>query len=230
MRGWGAVLLGAIVAVGPAEAGPWARDEGGFYLRGLVSSETLEGLDGFRGDVYGEYGLTDRWTLTGKSEAVAYEDSIGNIDRQSYRLTARRQLWSRKGFTFGMEGGPVYGSAIAGTYGCDEWGAEARLSSGYSGVRRNLGYYLFADIAAISHQDGCLRERAEFGYGADISDRIFVTQQVWLERSNDSADSNKYESQIGYHLGHFDVAVGYREEFGGAYEESAWLLALTTRR
>ncbi|MBU1288898.1 MAG: hypothetical protein KJ871_14370 [Alphaproteobacteria bacterium] len=107
--------------------------------------------------MYGEYGITDRWTLTGKSEAVAYEDSIGNIDRQSYRLIARRQLWSRKGFTFGMEGGPVYGSAIAGTYGCDEWGAEARLSSGYSGVRRSLGYYLFADIAAISHQDGCLR-------------------------------------------------------------------------
>jgi len=57
-----------------------------------------------------------------------------------------------------------------------------------------------------------------------------VTQQVWLERSNDSADSNKHESQIGYHLGHFDVAVGYREEFGGAYEEGAWLVALTTRR
>ncbi|MBU1288897.1 MAG: hypothetical protein KJ871_14365 [Alphaproteobacteria bacterium] len=57
-----------------------------------------------------------------------------------------------------------------------------------------------------------------------------MTQQVWLERSNDSADSNKHESQIGYHLGHFDVAVGYREEFGGAYEEGAWLVALTTRR
>ncbi len=82
---------------------------------------------------------------------------------------------------------------------------------------RSLGYYLFADVAAISRQEGCLRQRAEFGYGAEISDRIFVTQQVWLERSNDGAESNKYESQIGYHLGQFDVAAGYREEFGRAY-------------
>ncbi|WP_340692129.1 hypothetical protein [Hyphomonas sp.] len=224
------VALGAAYACGPAEAGPWTRDDGGFYLRGLVSTETLDGLDGTRADVYGEYGLTDRWTLTGKTEAVAYEDSIGDIDRQSYRVSLRRQLWSHKGFTFGAEAAAVYGSAIAGTFGCDEWGGEARLSGGYSGVRKSLGFYLFSDFAMISHQDGCVRHRAEFGYGADISDRIFVTQQVWLERSNDSADSNKFESQVGYHFGHVDVSVGYREEFGGAYEENAYLIALTTRR
>lgn len=97
-------------------------------------------------------------------------------------------------------------------------------------MRKSLGFYLFSDFAMISHQDGCVRHRAEFGYGADISDRNFVTQQIWLERSNDSADSNKFESQVGYHFGHADVSVGYREEFGGAYEENAYLIALTTRR
>ncbi|KJS35071.1 MAG: hypothetical protein VR74_18135 [Hyphomonas sp. BRH_c22] len=230
MRGLGAVLVGALVVAIPAEAGPWARDAGGFYVRGLVSAETLGGLDGMRADTYGEYGLTDRLTLTGKTEAVFYEDSIGAIDRQSYRVSLRRQLWSRKGFTFGAEAGAVYGNAIAGTFGCDEWGGEARVSGGYSGVRKSLGFYLFSDVALISHQDGCLRRRAEFGYGADVSDPIFVTQQVWLERSNDSADLNKFESQVGYHFGHFDVSVGYREEFGGIYEENAYLIALATRR
>ena len=230
MRGLVTVLVCALFVVVPAEAGPWARDDGGFYLRGLVSVESLDGLDGTRADAYGEYGLTDRLTLTGKTEAVFYEDSIGEIDRQSYRVSLRRQLWSHKGFTFGAEAAAVYGSAIVGTFGCDEWGGEARVSGGYSGVRKSLGYYLFSDFAMISHQDGCVRRRAEFGYGADLSDRIFVTQQVWLERSNDSADSNKFESQVGYHFGHFDVAVGYREEFGGAYEENAYLIALTTRR
>lgn len=198
-------------------------------MRGLVSAETLDGLDGLRADTYGEYGLTDRLTLTGKTEAVFYEDSIGEIDRQSYRVSLRRQLCFRKGFTLGAEAAAVYGNAIVGTFGCDEWGGEARVSGGYSGVRRSLGYFLFTDIAMISHQDGCLRQRAEFGYGADISDRIFVTQQVWLERSNDSADSNRFESQVGYHFGQFDVSVGYREEFGGACEENAYLIALTTR-
>jgi hypothetical protein len=230
MKGLWLVALGAAYACGPAGAGPWTRDEGGFYLRGLVSTETLDGLGGTRADAYGEYGLTDRWTLTGKTEAVFYEDSIGEIDRQSYRVSLRRQLWAHKGFAFGAEAAAVYGSAIAGTFGCDEWGGEARLSGGYSGVRKSLGFYLFSDVAMISHQDGCVRRRAEFGYGADISDWIFVTQQVWLERSNDSADSNKFESQVGYHLGHLDISVGYREEFGGAYEENAYLVALTTRR
>jgi len=230
MKGMWLVALGAAYACDPAEAGPWTRDDGGFYLRGLVSTETLNGLDGTRADAYGEYGLTDRLTLTGKTEAVFYEDSIGDIDRQSYRLTLRRQLWAHKGFVIGAEGGAVYGNAIAGTFGCDEWGGEARLSVGYSGVRKSLGFYLFGDVAMIGHQDGCVRHRAEFGYGADLSDRIFVTQQVWLERSNDSADSNKFESQVGYHFGHVDISVGYREEFGGAYEENAYLIALTTRR
>jgi hypothetical protein len=205
------VALGAAFACGPAEAGPWARDTGGYYLRGLVSTETLDGLRGTRADAYGERGLTDRWTLTGKTEAVAYEDSIGDIDRQSYRLTLRRQLWARKGFVIGAEGGAVYGNAIAGTFGCDEWGGEARLSGGYSGACKSLGFYLFSDFAMISHQDGCVLHRAEFAYGADISDPIFVTQPVWLERRNDSADSNKFESQVGYHFGHVDVSVGYRE-------------------
>lgn len=44
------------------------------------------------------------------------------------------------------------------------------------------------------------------------------------------ADSSRFESQVSYHFGHFDVSIGYREEFGGAYEESAYLIALTTRR
>lgn len=44
------------------------------------------------------------------------------------------------------------------------------------------------------------------------------------------ADSNRFESQVSYHFGHFDVSIGYREEFGGACEESAYLIALTTRR
>tara|TARA_R110000787_G_scaffold8359_4_gene27899 strand:+ start:547 stop:747 length:201 start_codon:yes stop_codon:yes gene_type:complete len=65
---------------------------------------------------------------------------------------------------------------------------------------------------------------------SDRSDRIFVTKQVLLERSSESPDSNRFESEVGYYFGLFDVSIGYREEFGGAYEESAYLTALTTRR
>jgi len=50
MRGLGIVLVGALVVAVPAEAGPWAHDAGGFYVRGLVTAETLDGLDGMRAD------------------------------------------------------------------------------------------------------------------------------------------------------------------------------------
>jgi hypothetical protein len=214
---------------GVAEAGPWTRDDGGFYGRVLYSMEDLDGVDGHRVDAYGEYGLTQRWTLTAKTEAVTYPDDSA-INRESYRMTLRRQVWRHGGWTVGAEGGPVYGSAIAGLSNCDKWGGEARLSGGFSGARKGRDFYVFSDLAVIGHEDGCVRQRAEFGYGADLTEHVFTTQQVWLERGNDSADSYKMESQIGYHLGRIDLSVGYREEFGSAYDESAVLVALTTRR
>jgi hypothetical protein len=92
-------------------------------------------------------------------------------------------LWTHEGFTLGAEAGAIYGNAIADVRGCDEWGGEARLSSGYSGVRRGYGYYLFSDIAMLSHQDGCVRHRAEFGYGADISEMLPIFQNMFLLHS-----------------------------------------------
>jgi len=47
---------------------------------------------------------------------------------------------------------------------------------------------------------------------------------------NISARSIKTESQIGVHLGRVDVSLGYREEIGGAFEETAVLIAVVMRR
>lgn len=52
----------------------------------------------------------------------------------------------------------------------------------------------------------------------------------WLEYGSQSADSIKTETQIGYHFPAADVSIGYREEFGGEFDEQAVLLAVTVRR
>jgi len=228
MRGLGIFALGLAVA-GPASAGPWAQAPGGWYAEAKITEEELEDVRGNRVELYGEYGLAPDWTVTFKSEAVAYE--VGSqFDKEFWRATLRRQLLSHKGWAVGVEGGLVHGSSLAGVFGCDGWGAEARLSGGLSGLRGGRNFYVFADAVAIRHEDGCIRQRAEFGYGVDIWQDFFISQQLWIERGNETADSNKYETKLGYHFDWADLAVGYREEFAGEFDEHAVLLALILRR
>jgi len=229
MRGLGGILFGALIASGTAEAGPWAQAPGGTYARAMVSAERLDGEDGWRGDVYGEYGLIRNWTLTGKMESVRYDG--GTADTDAYRVSARRQLWSSgNGWAVGAEAAVIHGSTLAGIYGCQGWGGEARASLGRSGVRKGRDYYFFADAAWVNQEGGCNRQRLELGYGSDLGGKFFMTEQVWLENGQQSADSLKTESQIGYHFPLADVSLGYREEFGGAFDEQAVLLAVTVRR
>ena len=230
MRGLRGICLGAaLLAAGHAEAGPWSQLRGDIYARANVSAERLDGEDGWRSDLYGEYGLGRGWMLTGKAEAVRYDGGTAGSD--AYRLSARRQLWSGgKGWAIGAEGALLHGTTLAGVYGCEGLGSEARVSLGRSGVRKGRNYYLFADAAWVHQEGGCDRQRFEFGYGADLGGNFFTTEQVWLETGRQSAESIKTETQFGYHFPLADVSVGYREEFGGAFDEQAILLAVTVRR
>lgn len=229
MRGLGVILTGAFCVSGPALAGPWAQGQGDWYAQAVITDEQLDGVDGNRVELYGEYGFAPSWMVTAKSEAVAY-DLGSQFGKESWRLTVRRQLLSVKGWAVGVEAGAVYGNSVAGVFGCDKWGGEVRLSGGLSGVRGGRDFYVFADAATIRHEDGCTRHRAEFGYGVDLWREVFIGQQLWIERGNHTADSNKYETQLGYHFPWADMALGYREEFAGDFDERAVLLALTLRR
>lgn len=228
MRGFWGIACGGLCLAAPAWAGPWAQEQGNWYLQAAVTQEELEDMDGNRVELYGEYGVADGWLVTAKSEAVTY-DSDYDLDKEAARLSVRRQLLSHKGWAVGAEGGLVYGSSVAGVFGCDAWGAEARLSGGLSGVRGARSFYTFADAAVIRHEDGCTRYRAEIGYGVDVWKNVFLSQQLWIERGNDTADSNKYETKLGYHFPWVDLALGYRQEFAGEYDEQAILLAMTVK-
>ncbi|MBK8198791.1 MAG: hypothetical protein IPK75_10495 [Acidobacteria bacterium] len=229
MRGLITQVFTAASIAGAANAAPWVRDDDGWYARALIAHDTLNGADGWRADLYGEYGLTDNWTLTAKTEAVAYPGA-SEFNREAYRLTLRRKLLVHDEWSVGVEAGPIYGGTTTGLNSCEGLGFETRGGLGYSGQLEGRAVYMFADAIYIQQEDGCARRRAEIGYGSDLTDHVFLTQQVWLESGDRSATSVKLENQIGLHLGAVDVSLGYREEIGGEFEETAILVALVARR
>ena len=85
-------------------------------------------------------------------------------------------------------------------------------------------------LNALRQQGGCECWCAEIGYGADMTDRVFLTQQIWIEEGNQSASSIKTVSQFGVYFGAVDVLLGYREETGGQFEETAVLIAVVAPR
>ena len=229
MRGQVTHFLTAASLAATAEAAPWTQADGSWYGRALVARDTLNSAEGWRADLYAEYGLTGNLTLTAKSEAVTYQ-GFDAFDRDTLRLSLRRQLLQRGNWTLGAEAAVLDGSTSTGFTSCDGFGAEMRTGLGYSGKRKGRAFYAFGDVALIRQEQGCERWRAEFGYGSDLTEHIFLTQQIWFEEGNISARSVKTESQIGVHWGPADVSLGYREEIGGAFEETAVLVAVVMRR
>ena len=229
MRGILSLLLAGASLSGVAEAAPWVREDGGWYARLLAAHDSLNGADGWRADLYGEYGLTPKLTVTVKSEAVTYPD-FEAFDRSSARLTVRRTLASHKGWVVGAEAGPFFGSTTTGINTCDGGGFETRLGGGWSGVYRAHELYGFLDVVHLAQNDDCSRFRVETGYGQDITRHLFIGQQLWFEEGDVTGRSVKTETQLGVHLGRVDVSLGYREEIGGAFNENAVLIALVARR
>lgn len=68
------------------------------------------------------------------------------------------------------------------------------------------------------------------GLVQDMTKHIFIGQQLWYENGDRTGRSVKTETQLGVHLGRVDVSLGYRDEIGGAFEESAILIAVVARR
>lgn len=58
--------------------------------------------DGWRGDLYGEYGLGDAWTVKAMVGSVTYHD-FEAFDRDAYRLTLRRKLLDHGKWSLGAE-------------------------------------------------------------------------------------------------------------------------------
>ncbi len=225
---WGRIFTSLLVMPGPlASASPWAQEDGALYTRLAVSSETVDGADAWRFDGYGEYGLSDVWTLTAKVETIRFEGA-SDFNNDSARLTVRRQMFRSGGWVGALEGGLIQGGAIGNQNTCETIGLEARGGVGWSGKWRKTQTFTFAELAGRFH-DGCERQRVEFGLGQQATENIWSITQFWSERGSEKASSDKVRSELLWRSGAMDYSIGYRQEVGGRFEEEAVFLAAVRR-
>lgn len=230
----GLCALGLLVGVGgTAVAGPWTHDKGGGYLQAAVLGERIDGEDAARLELYGEYGLTSKWTISTQFDALTFPELAG-FDQFAYRATARRQFWQSGIWRAAFEGGVVGGEAIGGTVGgCSSVGGEARVSLGAGGQnKRERDWFAFADVIIREHGN-CRRQRFEFGYGQEIFPNWYSVNKVFLEEgggeSSGDPRSAKLESVISRRFGRIDLGLGLRQEFGGRFNETGIIISLERR-
>ena len=207
-----------------AGAAPWIQEEGALYTRAALVKETVEGLQGYRGDAYLEYGWSETWTLTLKGEAVRYT-GVDGFDSQGWRTTARRLFYDSDRIKISGEAGLLQGSAIGGRNGCDRLGAEARMGVSWSSRPQRNPYFLYLEGAGRFH-GSCERQRLEAAYGYEAFPSIWTITQVWIERGATDAQSDKIQTELVWQTETFDLSFGLRQEIGNAFQEEGVFVAI----
>lgn len=220
-----------------AEASPWGRPDDGVYMRAALHTGEVEGLSASRVDLYGEYGLSERWTATAKYERVTF-DGFSEFAASGWRTTLRRTLPLSGNMVASLEGGVLEGEAIGGAAGCQSFGGEARGGLGQSftlgsgtnhGDRRRRYGFWFAEVAARAHSDGCQRYRLETGIGREVSTDIWLIAQAWFDQGSENARSQKYQVEYLWRRGALDLSIGSLVELGGEFEEKAVFFSIARR-
>ena len=221
----GKVLILAWGASWPmAAAAPWVQEDGGLYARLSLAEEDVEQLSGQRSELYLEYGLSDRFTVTGKTDRVAYHNGA-DFNTTGWRSSLRYAVWQNGSLAVSLEAGLLQGAAIGGRNGCDQLGAELRSGLGWSGAWRNRSTYLFGEVAGRFHKN-CQRERYALGLGQETSENLWSVTQIWIERGDQNAASDKVQTEMLWRTGSADFSFGYRRENGGFFEEESIFVAL----
>ncbi|MDJ0921090.1 MAG: hypothetical protein QNI84_08170 [Henriciella sp.] len=197
------------------------------YTRIAFAAEEVEGLQAQRQDIYAEYGVTDLWTVSAKAESIRYDDA-SDFNATGWRASVRRKLFQVNGFNASVEFGALEGAAIGGANGCETLGGEVRTGLAWSGEVRDQQSYMFAEIAGRFHED-CQRERLEIGFGQQLRGPLWGVTQVWLEQGTQNARSNKLQSELVWRGKALDFSVGYRQEYGGQFEEQGLFVSAARR-
>ena len=223
------IFIVFLLPFGAAEAGPWVREKGDGYLQAAILGQIIDGETAIRSELYGEYGLSTKWTVNAQVEGVKFTQLDG-FDQFAYRCTGRRQLWQKGIWKVAFEGGLVGGEAIGGTIGgCDTIGGEARLSFGGGGrTEKGRDWFAFID-GAIREHGNCRRQRIEAGVGREVVKNWFTVSKVFLEEGSGDARSIKVETALSRRFGQTDLSLGYRQELGGRFRENGIILSVERR-
>lgn len=230
MLRWGIIVAAIAASVPDAHAGPWLRHADETYSRLAISRSQIESLDALRIDTYAEHGLSENWTLTLKYEQLQFDDH-SDFDADGWRATVRRGTQLSGSMVGAVEFGVLQGAAIGGAAACEAFGSEARAGVGQSlnfkTRKRAIPAYWFAEAAVRYHEDGCARQRLEFGYGQAVFGDVWAISQVWLEDGSHNAASTKYQFEYLWKGDSLELSVGTQTELGGQFTESAVFVALS---
>ena len=201
------------------------RDKGEWYVSAGKISEDFDTFQAERLDLYAEYGLTKRLTVSAKYERQDFEDS-DVFDSEGFRIALRRSFDGPDWLAVSGELALISGEAIGGARGCGKPGIGGLVSIGTSRKVGNTNLYASAAAGARLHSSGCDRLRSELTFGADRPSGTGVRVQLWSERGGDFPSD---KLQILFHRDLFGVTVstGVREEIGGAFNETATVIALS---
>ncbi|WOR16413.1 hypothetical protein RYZ27_07000 [Hyphomonas sp. FCG-A18] len=226
MRGLGTICLLALLQL-HAVAAPWHAGDGSLYAYTSISQGEVENLKNIRSDIYFEYGLNPKWTVTTKVEQVRYKDA-SDFDSNAWRTTVRRSFQLGDGLVLSAEAGLLQGEAIGGFGNCSRIGAEIRAGAAWSGKFQKVDTFSYVEVAQRQH-DGCTRALTELGIGRKATKNIWLITQAFLEEGGGLARSYKSQSSVLWAGRSFDLALGYRSEQGGVFEEDAVFISLARR-
>jgi hypothetical protein len=216
--GWQAAVLFATIASvlpGDALAGAWPREPGKFFLSLRTEIENTEQGNSRSRSIYGEYGLTPRFTLGGQfSQSNLVETrpralvfgrfAIGNLkaaDRFAIGLGASVATDSEDAldalYTARAETALYYGRGFGSRFG-DGWLAlSARLMVEYDnvnlitdfgaliGLRPYDGWMTMLSLSSYSDEDGTYRKLSP-SVGYQLRDNVWGVLQVTQQISGGS--------------------------------------------
>ena len=209
---------------GKAFAGAWTQAKGDGYRATSVSRERGDFGESWRHESYLEYGLTPRYTLSGKLETLWRLDAQFS-DRTTGELSIRRQLYRTENSVVSIQAGALLGEALEGDT-CEGEGGEVRLSYG-----RNLnlsGKAAYVVVAAAHRKRGtCDRNKVDFAVGVDLSENWNVQVKAFGETGG--GDSLKLETMLSQKIRESYLGIGVREEVGGQFNETGVFVSLWKR-
>jgi len=219
-----------IISFYPAYASPWTRDQGELYLRfslaGETSSRTEQSV--LRSDLYAEYGLTDVWTFSLKSEQLIENPPSLQHSASGWRVGARRNLVQSGAFVLSSEVSMLAGEAILGMRPCKSAAYEVKGSGGWSGQIWNKSLYFYTDISG-QYQGSCQKQFMELGLGFDLADRVRGVAQFWHEQGSTEPDLDKIQLELIWQGDCLNYSLGVRAERSEFFVRQGAFIALSNK-
>lgn len=207
-----------------ANAGAWTQPKGEGYRATMLARERGDFGESWRHESYLEYGLTPKYTISGKLETLWRMDKQFS-DRTAGELSLRRQIHRTDTSVISVQLGALLGEALEGDV-CEGEGGEVRLSYGRNiSLGTKAGYVVVE--AAHRRRGACDRNKVDLAFGVDLSEKWNFQAKAFAETGG--GDSLKLDAMISRKMRESYLGIGVREEVGGNFNETSLIMSVWKR-